>query len=224
MTASALRIGDQLILEEDYDENYIPNEQEIQEYAREIGIDPENEPELMWLAREGIVAPLPQEWKPCQDITGDVYYFNFVSGQSTWDHPCDEQYRNLVSLEREKLHALGGSKKKEKKKKKDKKEKKEKEPFKSTAKDGPGMRDILEQDEDLKLEKKVTGLFLRSGQAAGAALLTGLAGLEEDSERIFDQVACNSTNWNLRAAEHQTESNGEAEETVSKMVAAYCLE
>ncbi|XP_038635683.1 centrosomal protein of 164 kDa-like isoform X7 [Scyliorhinus canicula] len=133
MTAAALRIGDQLILEEDYDENYIPNEQEIQEYAREIGIDPENEPELMWLAREGIVAPLPQEWKPCQDITGDVYYFNFVSGQSTWDHPCDEQYRNLVSLEREKLHALGGSKKKEKKKKKDKKEKKEKEPFKSTA-------------------------------------------------------------------------------------------
>ncbi|XP_072342610.1 centrosomal protein of 164 kDa-like isoform X2 [Scyliorhinus torazame] len=136
MTASALRIGDQLILEEDYDENYIPNEQEIQEYAREIGIDPENEPELMWLAREGIVAPLPQEWKPCQDITGDVYYFNFVSGQSTWDHPCDEQYRNLVSLEREKLHALGGSKKKEKKKKKDKKEKKEKEPFKSTAVQG----------------------------------------------------------------------------------------
>lgn len=37
---------------------------EIHEYAREIGIDPETEPELMWLAREGIVAPLPQEWKP----------------------------------------------------------------------------------------------------------------------------------------------------------------
>ncbi|XP_059495122.1 centrosomal protein of 164 kDa-like isoform X10 [Stegostoma tigrinum] len=132
MTATALRIGDQLILEEDYDENYIPNEQEIQEYAREIGIDPENEPELMWLAREGIVAPLPQEWKPCQDVTGDVYYFNFVSGQSTWDHPCDEQYRNLVSLEREKLLALSGSKKKEKKKK-EKKEKKEKEQLKSAT-------------------------------------------------------------------------------------------
>ncbi|XP_067827037.1 centrosomal protein of 164 kDa-like isoform X3 [Heptranchias perlo] len=133
MTATALRIGDQLILEEDYDENYIPSEQEIQEYAREIGIEPENEPELMWLAREGIVAPLPQEWKPCQDVTGDVYYFNFVSGLSTWDHPCDEQYRNLVTLEREKLHALGGSKKKDKKKKKEKKEKKEKEPLKTTT-------------------------------------------------------------------------------------------
>lgn len=37
---------------------------EILEFAREIGIDPVKEPELMWLAREGIVAPLPEEWKP----------------------------------------------------------------------------------------------------------------------------------------------------------------
>nr|XP_020441767.1 centrosomal protein of 164 kDa [Monopterus albus] len=129
MTAAAL-VGDQLILEEDYDENYIPSEQEIQEYAREIGIDPNSEPELLWLAREGIVAPLPPEWKPCQDVTGDIYYFNFSTGQSTWDHPCDEHYRRLVAQERERtqLTATAGATgaKKDKKKKKDKKEKKEK--------------------------------------------------------------------------------------------------
>ncbi|XP_017286133.1 centrosomal protein of 164 kDa isoform X3 [Kryptolebias marmoratus] len=129
MTAAAL-IGDQLILEEDYDENYTPSEQEIQEYAREIGIDPDNEPELMWLAREGIVAPMPSEWKPCQDVTGDIYYFNFSTGQSTWDHPCDEHYRRMVSQERERSQltaaAGGGGAKKDKKKKKEKKEKMEK--------------------------------------------------------------------------------------------------
>ncbi|MED6243989.1 hypothetical protein ATANTOWER_011547 [Ataeniobius toweri] len=129
MTAAAL-IGDQLILEEDYDENYIPSEQEIHEYAREIGIDPDNEPELLWLAREGMVAPLPPEWKPCQDVTGDIYYFNFSSGQSTWDHPCDEHYRRLVVQERERAQLTGaagsGGAKKDKKKKKEKKEKKEK--------------------------------------------------------------------------------------------------
>ncbi|XP_036817377.1 centrosomal protein of 164 kDa isoform X3 [Oncorhynchus mykiss] len=129
--AAALQIGDQLILEEDYDENYIPSEQEIHEYAREIGIDPNREPELLWLAREGIVAPLPPEWKPCQDVTGDVYYFNFSSGQSTWDHPCDEQYRSLVNQERERVGTQPHgppitAAKKEKKKKKDKKEKKKK--------------------------------------------------------------------------------------------------
>ncbi|XP_049433034.1 centrosomal protein of 164 kDa-like isoform X2 [Epinephelus fuscoguttatus] len=139
MTAAAL-IGDQLILEEDYDETYIPSEQEIQEYAREIGIDPDHEPELLWLAREGIVAPLPPEWKPCQDVTGDIYYFNFSSGQSTWDHPCDEHYRRLVAQERERAQvtaAAGGTgakkdkDKKKKKEKKEKKEKKKKEPLKT---------------------------------------------------------------------------------------------
>ncbi|XP_040390102.1 centrosomal protein of 164 kDa isoform X10 [Cygnus olor] len=125
MAGAMVRIGDQLILEEDYDETYIPSEQEIQDFARDIGIDPEKEPELMWLAKEGIVAPLPPEWKPCQDITGDIYYFNFANGQSTWDHPCDDHYRELVAQERKKLLARGGLKKKEKKKK-DKKEKKDK--------------------------------------------------------------------------------------------------
>ncbi|XP_075858657.1 centrosomal protein of 164 kDa isoform X3 [Microcebus murinus] len=131
MAGRPIRIGDQLVLEENYDETYIPSEQEIFEFAREIGIDPIKEPELMWLAREGIVAPLPVEWKPCQDITGDIYYFNFANGQSTWDHPCDEHYRNLVIQERGKLSVPGAVKKKDKKKKKEKKDKKDKETTKS---------------------------------------------------------------------------------------------
>ncbi|NXK87145.1 CE164 protein, partial [Formicarius rufipectus] len=91
-------------------------------FAPTIGIDPEKESELLWLARECLVAPLPADWKPCQDTTGDVYYFNFRSGQSTWEHPCDEYYRQLVTKEREKLLAQGGLRKE----KKDKKEKKQK--------------------------------------------------------------------------------------------------
>ncbi|CAI2736093.1 unnamed protein product [Schistosoma spindalis] len=27
---------------------------------------------------------------------GDIYYFNFFTGQSTWDHPCDVYYKNMV--------------------------------------------------------------------------------------------------------------------------------
>lgn len=67
-----------------------------------------------------------------QDVTGDIYYFNFSSGQSTWDHPCDEHYRRLVAQERERAQlaatagGTGAKKDKEKKKKKEKKEKKEK--------------------------------------------------------------------------------------------------
>ncbi|NXX20748.1 CE164 protein, partial [Podargus strigoides] len=74
-------------------------------FARSIGMDPEKEPELMWLAEEGIMAPLTPNWSPCLIKTGRVYYFNFATGASMWDHPCDDHYRELVIQERHKLLA-----------------------------------------------------------------------------------------------------------------------
>ncbi|XP_066191048.1 centrosomal protein of 164 kDa [Sylvia atricapilla] len=126
--AGAVCIGDQLILEEE-DSEYIPKEHEIRSFAPTIGIDPDKESELLWLARECLVTPLPPQWKACQDIEGgNIYYFNFENGLSMWEHPCDEHYKQLVIQEREKLLARGGlrKEKKEKKEKKDKKEKKKK--------------------------------------------------------------------------------------------------
>ena len=37
---------------------------EIQEYAASIGIDVQKEKHLMFVAREGINAPLPEHWRP----------------------------------------------------------------------------------------------------------------------------------------------------------------
>lgn len=37
---------------------------EIQEYATKIGIDPEHEPHLLHLAKEGLMQALPAPWKP----------------------------------------------------------------------------------------------------------------------------------------------------------------
>lgn len=112
-------INGQLILEEEYDENYKPTEQEILEYAGSIGIDPFNERDLLFIAREGIVAPLPPNWKPCQDSSGEIYYFNFENGDSVWDHPCDEYYRNMVTEERQRKSTVtaGASTKRDNKKK-----------------------------------------------------------------------------------------------------------
>ena len=44
---------------------------DLQEYAGVIGIDPDKEPQLMYIAREGINAKLPEHWKPCQDTNGE---------------------------------------------------------------------------------------------------------------------------------------------------------
>ncbi|KAK3609357.1 hypothetical protein CHS0354_036596 [Potamilus streckersoni] len=121
-----MMINDLLILEEDYDENYEPNDEDLYEYATIIGIDPIKEPHLLWIAREGINAPLPEHWKPCQDPNQDIYYFNFATGESIWDHPCDEFYRKMVIDERKKLASSGGQKNKHKVDKGDKKNKGEK--------------------------------------------------------------------------------------------------
>lgn len=37
---------------------------EIIEYAVKIGIDPEKETSIIYLARQGLLHPLPDNWKP----------------------------------------------------------------------------------------------------------------------------------------------------------------
>uniref|UniRef100_A0A8C5KMD5 Centrosomal protein of 164 kDa n=1 Tax=Jaculus jaculus TaxID=51337 RepID=A0A8C5KMD5_JACJA len=118
MAGRPIYLGDQLVLEEDYDENYIPSEK-ANLCLLGINFGPE----------QGLTFELGSF--PSQNITGDIYYFNFANGQSTWDHPCDQYYRNLVIQEREKLSAREAIKKKDKKKKKEKKSKKDKETSKS---------------------------------------------------------------------------------------------
>ena len=43
---------------------------EIEDYARVIGIeDVHRESELLWIAKEGINAPLPENWKPWYTVS-----------------------------------------------------------------------------------------------------------------------------------------------------------
>lgn len=92
-----------IILEEEIDPNYVPTQDEVHEYAKWLGMDLQRDKALFWIAREGLQAPLPAHWKPCKTAdTGEIYYFNFSTGDSTWDHPCDEYYRKLFEEERAK--------------------------------------------------------------------------------------------------------------------------
>jgi hypothetical protein len=93
------------VLDEHYDPSYNPSQKEIYEYASFLGMDlerdkvifelpcPQSSPILMsrnrpcfakallWIAREGLKAPLPDKWKPCKTGKGDIYYFNFETGE-----------------------------------------------------------------------------------------------------------------------------------------------
>ncbi|CAJ1401844.1 unnamed protein product [Effrenium voratum] len=97
-----------VVLEEHVDSEYEPTEQEILDYSEWLGMDVEKDKDLMWIARAGLKVPLPPPWKPC--TTGEeseVFYFNFETGESVWDHPCDEFHRLLYKKERAKKEQCG---------------------------------------------------------------------------------------------------------------------
>ncbi|KAK6099186.1 hypothetical protein MT418_000631 [Batrachochytrium dendrobatidis] len=96
-----------VVLEEEYDENYEPTQEEVIEYAKFLGMDPVVDKHLLWIARDSLKAPLPADWKPCQTDDGNIYYFNFKTGASIWDHPCDEDFRNLYQTEKAKSKENG---------------------------------------------------------------------------------------------------------------------
>ena len=103
----------------------------VRNYARWIGLDvPSPDPscplvsrdnnihsaqvddrELLWVAEQGLAAPLPQGWVACRSRSkdakenecaiGKLYYFNTTTGESSWEHPLDDFYRQMVVTERE---------------------------------------------------------------------------------------------------------------------------
>jgi len=78
-------------------------------------MDCEKDQEYFWIAREGLKAPLPKDWKPCKtQDTEEIYYFNFKTGDSTWDHPCDDHYRKMYEDEKKKVKDRERKPKKEK--------------------------------------------------------------------------------------------------------------
>jgi len=73
---------------------------EIREYAEWLGIESDEDEDLLWIARRGLMTPLPKPWKPCQSSDGEIFYFNPLTGENTWDHPCDAELRDLYASER----------------------------------------------------------------------------------------------------------------------------
>lgn len=89
------------ILETHQDPSYEPSQSEIVEYGKWLGMQLPGDEHLLWIAREGLKAPLPEHWKACKSEKGELYYFNFKSGQSIWDHPLDDHYKELFKKEKE---------------------------------------------------------------------------------------------------------------------------
>jgi centrosomal protein CEP164 len=88
-------------LDEEGDE-YEPTQDEIIEYAKFLGIDINTDQDLLWIAVEGLKAPVPEPWRAIQyPSASDVLYFmNMQTGLITHEHPLDKVYRERAQQEK----------------------------------------------------------------------------------------------------------------------------
>jgi hypothetical protein len=79
-------------------ENIEHSDEEVTEYAKYLGIDAENDPDLLWIAKAGLEEPLPDPWWVCRSVgSGHLFFFNPVTNLSVWEHPCDTKFRDLAA-------------------------------------------------------------------------------------------------------------------------------
>lgn len=64
-------------------------------------MDIEEDSDLLWIAREGLKCKLPNDWKACKTTNGDIFYYNFESQESQWEHPRDEEWKTLQAKEQD---------------------------------------------------------------------------------------------------------------------------
>ena len=74
------------------------DDEKVREYAEFLGIDPETETDLFWIAACCMNAPLPRGWEEfTDDDTGGTYFYNEAKSKTTWDHPLDSHVRTIGS-------------------------------------------------------------------------------------------------------------------------------
>eukprot|EP00741_Cyanophora_paradoxa_P014318 tig00020780_g13809.t1 len=76
-------------------------DEEMMEFARHLGIDPETEGHLMHLALEAWEAPVPEPWLEIDDGQGRIYFYNEETDVSQWEHPLDKHYAAMVARMKE---------------------------------------------------------------------------------------------------------------------------
>ena len=84
-TAAEMRANNCWPLEDPHGPGYAPTPQEVQEYARYLGIDTVHERALLWIAYRGLSTPLPWGWRACATNDGATYFVDFSTGAAPGD-------------------------------------------------------------------------------------------------------------------------------------------
>eukprot|EP00927_Polykrikos_kofoidii_P030828 TRINITY_DN26534_c0_g1_i1.p1 TRINITY_DN26534_c0_g1~~TRINITY_DN26534_c0_g1_i1.p1 ORF type:complete len:1386 (+),score=301.60 TRINITY_DN26534_c0_g1_i1:96-4160(+) len=80
---------------------------EMLDYVKGLGIDPVKEADMLWIADEAFNASLPPGWNEHEDDQGRVYFHNSAMGESSWRHPMDGLFEEIVGYYREVVQTGG---------------------------------------------------------------------------------------------------------------------
>lgn len=58
-------------------------------------MDPDEDREYLYIALEGLRAPVPEPWVACQNEEGEIFFQNSETEEISWNHPLDDFYREL---------------------------------------------------------------------------------------------------------------------------------
>ncbi|GAX76108.1 hypothetical protein CEUSTIGMA_g3551.t1 [Chlamydomonas eustigma] len=72
-----------------------PSEEDIKNYARYLGMDPEADSDLLYIAERACTAPVPDGWTVQLDDEGVEYFHSTIQNTSTYHHPRDEFYKKM---------------------------------------------------------------------------------------------------------------------------------
>jgi hypothetical protein len=78
---------------------------EVMSFADYLGFDLHAFPDLYWIAEQARSAPIPEAWTEHVDETGNSYYYNEETQESSWEHPLDGYFKGLY--ERHKQAPVG---------------------------------------------------------------------------------------------------------------------
>ncbi|CDW91103.1 ww domain containing protein [Stylonychia lemnae] len=93
--------------EPQYDESNIsPNLEEIEEYAKFLGMDPVEDQEFLYIAKQGLLEPLPYPWEMIKGENDIMIYVNTQTQEEQDQHPLDDKYRQWFQTEKQRKIAM----------------------------------------------------------------------------------------------------------------------
>eukprot|EP00227_Mantoniella_beaufortii_P003457 CAMPEP_0197608380 /NCGR_PEP_ID=MMETSP1326-20131121/48950_1 /TAXON_ID=1155430 /ORGANISM="Genus nov. species nov., Strain RCC2288" /LENGTH=442 /DNA_ID=CAMNT_0043176573 /DNA_START=275 /DNA_END=1600 /DNA_ORIENTATION=+ len=78
-----------------------PSGAEVADAARRLDIDLVFDADLLYIAEELLLSPVPPGWETHDDDQGRRYYSNKATIKTQWQHPMEEYYKGVVFMRKE---------------------------------------------------------------------------------------------------------------------------